>query len=192
MNWQEILIGLIPIIISPIIAYIISRVGISGKKSEIEYHIKRLELVEKMKQSSNSLDNSVKEKFDWTVLDTEITDILNYIDANSTREAERILNKYQQTLRIKRMLILPKPQALGGWVASIMYYFYLFLSIIFLIMTILIPPYSTQHLTTGVKMTLNLSGITLIISIILAVYTHRYAIRNIKNVISRSKMVKKM
>ena len=208
----DFLIGLIPVIISPIIAYIISRVGIAGKKNDIEYNLKRLELVEKIKQSINSLDDSIKQKHDWSILDKEIEDILIFVDATSNREPEREHIKFQGKSRISRIFILPKPQTIGGWVATIIYYLYGIATVVYLIMFIVspsltllqetsnqiktpqettqqiaVPQDSIQQSTTTVSETYTSPLYGLIVSLALVLIARYFAIRSFNKAIARKK-----
>ena len=139
------IVVLLPPIIAGIIGLITSGSGISGRIKKINYYLKRLELISNL---SDYIDNHElkggKERYRETI-NFEISEIFTFIQKTKTDKSEvKVILERQQSGRFKKLFILPKPITAGGWFATIIYYLYAFIIVMYL--TLLIYPFDNTPL----------------------------------------------
>ncbi len=119
----------VPSIIALVSGLLGSRIGISGKTAEIDHRLKRLELIREMKK----LQQNTEVAHDWAILDREIVEFLQFLDETSEAGAVRTEISKRPQSRIMQHLLLPKPQGIGAWIATVLYYLYGSTGLVYLI-----------------------------------------------------------
>lgn len=114
--------GLLPLIIGPLIGAIISTVttssGLTGKTKNIEYQIKRVELISKLLGTIGEDGDRLR-----TALKCELAEIVGNVRETSIQEDELINLTYSQRIWYKRILP-PFLNTLEGRLANFVFYLY--------------------------------------------------------------------
>lgn len=137
------LLAIIPAVatvIVPIVVWIMNRSGRIGAIRQLDYMLKRLELVSKLdevKQKHGSTDNP---KHDWSVLEEESSDVLSSILVSIKKQREETKKKVviSKLHWIKYSLLLFQPVSRAGWTFRILYYLYLYVTGISSFLTVII------------------------------------------------------
>ena len=171
----QLILGLVAALGPPLVAalagLVVSRFGIAGKAREIEYRLKRFQLVQAMKK----LQDAGFGKHDWSILDQELADLLSFVRLTSTAEVERSEERIRPRARLMRAIILPRPRTVGGWIATVIYYLYGFSAIVYV--AVGVGVFFGASLNSDIKGLL-LPGI--IAAALLAVTGRHYAVRSLQ------------
>src|SRR2546422_5912783 len=123
--WIPVIGATVSALLTAVLGPLISELRRPARRlSEIEYCIKRLELVEKMKRMQPTAAGSEPGQEDWSALDTELAHLLRFIRATSETRPEEPSAPTVGWARVLRRLVLPKPASVGGWVSTVIYYMY--------------------------------------------------------------------
>ncbi len=118
-----------PIIIAPIITafvgLVFSKYGVSGKIKQLEFYIKKKELIEKLLATKRLKSNQLK-------LENELEEIATYINVSSISANEFTVFDYKNKKRYYKVFNLPKSITIGGKVAAVVYYIYGITSILYI------------------------------------------------------------
>lgn len=122
-----IIVALLPPIIAGIVGLISSRSGIPGKIKEIDYYLKRFELITQLSDYLDKQEISGGNEHYRRSINGEISEILAFIQKSEVEETKvKVLIEEQKSSRFIRLFILPKPITAGGWAATVIYYLYAF------------------------------------------------------------------
>lgn len=125
--------GLLPLIIGPLIGAIISTVttssGLTGKTKNLEYQIKRVELIDKLLGTIGEDDDRLR-----TALKCELAEIVGNVRETSIQQDELINLTYSQRIWYKRILP-PFLNTLEGRLANFVFYLYGFSALFYVAMS---------------------------------------------------------
>lgn len=114
--------GLLPLIVGPLIGAIISIVttssGLTGKTKNVEYQIKRVELIDKLLGSIGEDGDRLR-----TALKCELAEIVGSVRETSIQEEELIKLTYNQRIWYKKIMP-PFLNTLEGRLANFVFYLY--------------------------------------------------------------------
>ena len=113
---------LIAPIIAAIITYIVSRIGLNGRIRQVEYLIKRVDLVEKLKSATSKSDHSDGNR---KIVD-ELSEIASFLRATSIMRTKDSFAKFKNRSILAQIFILPYPQSANGWIFTFSYYYIVF------------------------------------------------------------------
>jgi hypothetical protein len=123
----ELLLALSIAVITPLVGWLLRRWGIAHQARQVAYLSRRLELINKLKEFQNQHYGTDPSVHDWSILDNQITGILQSLKKHSiTPTSTRTIN-YDGMYPLRRILLLYKPISIKGWVFHILFYIYLFL-----------------------------------------------------------------
>ena len=118
-----------PIIIAPIITALVglvfSKYGVSGKIKQLEFYLKRIELIEKLLATKRLKSNQFK-------LENELEEIATYINVSSISTNEFAVLDYKNKKWYYKIFNLPKSITIGGKVATVIYYIYGITSVLYI------------------------------------------------------------
>ena len=123
------IIAAVPVIIAPIVGWIISRFGLGRQFRELDIRAKQLEILEKATKLSNTKAQGNKQT--QASLDKAVSETLNYIAASEKRLTEQESLGYKSLNRLNRFLLLFKPYSKKGWTFRALYYLSLYMVVVF-------------------------------------------------------------
>ena len=125
--------GLLPLIVGPLIGAIISIVttssGLAGKTKNVEYQIKRVELIGKLLGSIGEDGDRLRK-----ALKCELAEIVGSVRETSIQEDELIKLTYNQRIWYKKIMP-PFLNTLEGRLANFVFYLYGFCALYFVVMS---------------------------------------------------------
>jgi hypothetical protein len=128
-----------PPIVAALVGAVSTRLGAAARSREAEDVLKRVELLERLRK----LQQDGFAHHDWSVLDREVDEILDYVERTSPRPAvapsvtppvtppatlptpPSARSRVAQPWRMIELVALPRPASAWGWFATIVYYIYL-------------------------------------------------------------------
>ena len=134
----RVIVPLAAALLGPIVgaaASVVARFGLQSKISQIEYQLKRLDLLEKALSFEDTLGAKVPISSNAEILVAEYQEIVAVIAATRASEAAKAAVPAQRRTGI-RALILPRPLSIAGWFASGIYYVYGFTALASLVAAI--------------------------------------------------------
>jgi hypothetical protein len=64
-SWMDLIFVVTPVVLSPIIAWLLGHSGLPSEEARMNYHLKRLDLISKLNQMQSEItDDRIKEMFD--------------------------------------------------------------------------------------------------------------------------------
>jgi hypothetical protein len=114
-------------LLAPVIGTIVallSRSDLQRRQQEIEYNIKRLDLIDKTITVGKSMSNILGIDIDVSLAQTSYTRVLNSL-SEPTPPSEQDLLPFERYRLPMRLLMLPRPTSISGWIASFLFYIYL-------------------------------------------------------------------
>jgi len=173
------------------IAGLLSRSGLQRKQQEAEYKIKRLDLIEKAISVGRSVSNTLLVDIDVSFAQAEYLRVLNSLSEPEPPSEQDLLPFERYKLPI-RLLILPKPTSISGWISSFFFYIYLICGIFYLmfgILTLTVPSLSVRAEEAPARevdlMGLSIGGV--IASLAICAVARFWAIRAAKATIRRDR-----
>ena len=136
----EIVLGLIaaiPALLSPVIAWSINRLGVGRESRELQVRAQTLEILER----ALSLQNTLRERDDpySETAKKELEQVMEFVEGRSVAFAEARKTEPEKHPRIRRALLLFKPQSKKAWVLHILFYLCLY-EVIFLFVLVFAEP----------------------------------------------------
>lgn len=168
----EILIAIIaavPVLFSPIVGWLINRIGLGRKFREVDLRIKKLELLEKAALLSRK-ESEGYEQINSSI-DKAISDVITYLEVSDEIPQEQVHSGYATLSRTKKFLLLFKPHSIKGWVYRVLYYLNLYFIVIMPFMFISLTQTDKLEKT---ELPLMMPG--MFIYIILTIIFHRLAV----------------
>jgi hypothetical protein len=115
------------VVLAPVIgtiAALLSRSAMQRRQQEIEYKIKRLDLIEKAVSVGHAISNNLQVTVDVSVAHGEYLKILNSLYEPEPPTEHELLPFERHSFPL-RLLMLPKPTSVSGWIAIVVFYIYL-------------------------------------------------------------------
>ena len=167
------IIMVIPALLSPVIYLLIYRFGLGHESRELQLRAQTLEILERVL----SLQNTLRERDDpySEAVKKELEQVMGFVEGRSAAFAGAGETEPEKLSRIRRALLLFKPQSKKAWVLHILFYLFVY-EMIFLFVFI---PY--QYLSDSRELEDPLLLIpSLLVFVILAYVFQRYAMRAAK------------
>lgn len=126
-----------------VIANALSRTSIQRRQQEMEYWKTRLDLIEKALSAGQSLSNALNVQIDVSNIETEYRRVLLAIREPKPPAIDTPM-PFEQRAFLLRMVMLPKPAALAGWIATSTFYIFSIYFVLYILVNILVewPPHS--------------------------------------------------
>ena len=129
---QESFQGLLPLVVGPLVGAFVSIVttssGLSGKTKDLDYQIKRVELIEKLLASIGEDSDRLRK-----ALKFELAEIISYVRETSIQEDELTKITYDQRIWYKK-IVPPYSNTIEGKLANIVFYLYGCTTLLYIIM----------------------------------------------------------
>ena len=114
------------------IASLLSRSTLQRKHQETEYTIKRLDLIDRAIGVGKSVSNTLGTNVDVSLAQAEYMRILRSIPEIAPSQEQDLL-PFERHSFLVRLLMLPRPSSISGWIASTLFYIYLIYTPIFVL-----------------------------------------------------------
>jgi hypothetical protein len=170
------------VLLAPVIgalASLLSRSDLQRKQQEVEYKIKRLEMIEKAISIGKSISNNLATSVDVSLAESEYLRVLKSLPEPEPPSEQDLLPFERHSLPI-RLLMIPKPLSISGWIAGFLFYIYLVTAVL----TLFIPLADLEVATsTGMSREYDtnlLRFLNPILSLVIAVSARYWAIRTAK------------
>jgi hypothetical protein len=125
------------------IAGLLSRSSLQRKQQEAEYKIKRLDLIDRAIGVGKTLSNSLGINIDISLAQGEYIRILRSIPESKPPPEQDLLPFERHSFPV-RLLILPRPTSISGWIASTLFYMYLISAPLFLLTATSLSEFETR------------------------------------------------
>lgn len=126
----KVLIVAIPILLGPLVTWVLNRSGYAAKSREMDYYLKRLELATKLREYRQKFEEKTAASRKWAIVDTEVSQILAFIHPEEGAEGRRVDPQPKDMPILRWLFLLFKPLSVGGWVLHILFYYSLSLAVV--------------------------------------------------------------
>ena len=126
-NYIIAIIATVPVLLVPVIAWILSQRGVSRRAKEIQSLLTRMELVEKLRQVKEQ--TSVSKDRLVGILDKEISHILDDVESIREIQAPWTRTRPDNVARWRKFLLLYKQTSLNGNIYKGLFYGFVFFAV---------------------------------------------------------------
>jgi hypothetical protein len=180
-------------LLAPIIGVVVgllSRTSIQRRQNEVEYNIKRLELIDKIIVVGKSLSNHLDIYVDISGAQSEYFRIMASLTESEPPSVNAMLSFEQHDLPI-RLFMLPIPKSMVGWIATFTYYINVLVAIFLLIAMFLASEVQRETRVLGEPFPIYLIILVLLaymlVPLLIAVAARFWAIRVAKATMRRDR-----
>lgn len=122
------LISGIPVLLGPLVMWVLNRSELAANSSQIEYYLKRLELATKLREYKHKFEKDTSTRREWAIVDAEVSQILAFIKTVQTEaaaEERREVPPLTEMSLFRRIFLLFKPITPAGWILHLLFYYML-------------------------------------------------------------------
>ena len=124
--WIPVIASTLSAILTSILGPLIIRLAQNRRMSELEYRLKRLDLLEHLAQQHSREAEPL--------LQNELAALANFMRSTAPTEQPSIIEQPRPKVSIRTALLPPRPTSVGGWVAAIIYYIYALSTVSYLVL----------------------------------------------------------